>query len=85
MLVLGMVFNPRGAIFEMGRGFSPILPWRSDARAEIAAENAQKREPEIGELGIDRPFTPEEVIAIDRRLGILDEVVPKEGYGAARS
>ncbi|MCY3860362.1 MAG: ABC transporter permease [bacterium] len=85
LMVLGMVFNPRGAIFEMGRGFSPILPWRSDARAEIAAENAQKREPEIGELGLERPFTPEEVIAIDRRLGILDEVVPKEGYGTARS
>lgn len=85
LMALGMVFNPRGAIFEMGRGFSPILPWRSDARAEIAAENAQKREPEIGELGIERPFTPEEVIAIDRRLGILDEVVPKEGYGTSRS
>ena len=85
MLVLGMVFNPRGAIFEMGRGFSPILPWRSDARAEIAAENARKREPEIGELGIERPFTPEEVIAVDRRLGILDDVVPKEGYGTSRS
>ena len=85
MLVLGMVFNPRGAIFEMGRGFSPILPWRSDARAEIAAENAQKREPEIGELGMERPFTPEEVIAVDRRLGILDDVVPKEGYGTSRS
>jgi len=85
LMVLGMVFNPRGAIFEMGRGFSPLLPWRSDARAEIAAENAQKREPEIGELGIERPFTPEEVIAIDRRLGILDDVVPKEGYGSARS
>lgn len=85
LMVLGMVFNPRGAIFEMGRGFSPILPWRSDARAEIAAENAQKREPEIGELGVERPFTPEEVIAIDRRLGILDDVVPKDGYGAARS
>ncbi len=85
LMVLGMVFNPRGAIFEMGRGFSPILPWRGDARAEIAAENAQKREPEIGELGLERPFTPEEVIAIDRRLEILDEVVPKEGYGTARS
>jgi branched-chain amino acid transport system permease protein len=85
LMVLGMVFNPRGAIFEMGRGFSPILPWRSDARAEIAAENAQKREPEIGELGLERPFTSEEVIAIDRRLGILDDVVPKEGYGASRS
>ena len=85
LMVLGMVFNPRGAIFEMGRGFSPILPWRSDARAEIAAENAQKREPEIGELGLERPFTPEEVIAIDRRLEILDDVVPKEGYGAPRS
>jgi len=85
LMVLGMVFNPRGAIFEMGRGFSPILPWRSDARAEIAAENAQKREPEIGELGLERPFTPEEVIAIDRRLEILDDVVPKEGYGTSRS
>ncbi len=85
LMVLGMVFNPRGAIFEMGRGFSPILPWRKDARAEIAAENAQKREPEIGELGLERPFTPEEVIAIDRRLEILDDVVPKEGYGASRS
>lgn len=85
LMVLGMVFNPRGAIFEMGRGFAPILPWRSDARAEIAAENAQKREPEIGELGLERPFTPEEVIAIDRRLGILDDVVPKEGYGTSRS
>ena len=85
LMVLGMVFNPRGAIFEMGRGFSPILPWRSDARAEIAAENAQKREPEIGELGLERPFTPEEVIALDRRLEILDDVVPKDGYGAARS
>ena len=85
LMVLGMVFNPRGAIFEMGRGFSPILPWRSDARAEIAAENAQKREPEIGELGLERPFTPEEVIALDRRLEILDEVVPKEGYGTPRS
>ncbi len=85
LLVLGMVFNPRGAIVEMGRGFSPILPWRGDARAEIAAENAQKREPEIGELGLERPFTPEEVIAMDRRLGILDDVVPKEGYGTARS
>lgn len=85
LMVLGMVFNPRGAIFEMGRGFSPILPWRSDARAEIAAENAQKREPEIGELGLERPFTPEEVIAIDRRLDILDDVVPKEGYGTSRS
>ena len=85
LMVLGMVFNPRGAIFEMGRGFSPILPWRSDARAEIAAENAKKREPEIGELGLERPFTPEEVIAIDRRLEILDDVVPKEGYGTSRS
>lgn len=85
LLAIGMVFNPRGAIFEMGRGFSPILPWRSDARAEIAAENAQKREPEIGELGLERPFTPEEVIAIDRRLDILDDVVPKEGYGSYRS
>ncbi len=79
-LALGMVFNPRGALYEMGRGFAPILPWRKDARKEIAQENAQKADLEFGEMGLDRPFAPNEIIDLDRRLRITDFVVPEGGY-----
>ena len=82
LLALGMVINQRGAIYEMGRGFAPILPWRKDAREEIAKERAQKRDTEFGELGISRPFTANEAIALDRRLRIADEVTPPGGYGS---
>ena len=82
LLALGMVINQRGAIYEMGRGFAPILPWRKDAREEIAKERAQKRDTEFGELGISRPFTANEIIALDRRLRITDEVTPPGGYVA---
>ncbi len=85
LLVLAMVFNPRGLFFSFGKTFAPLLPWRSDARAEVRSEMASRREPEIGELGLERPFTADDVIAIDAKLGILEEVVPKEGYGIARS
>ena len=81
LLALGMVINQRGAIYEMGRGFAPILPWRKDAREEIAKERAQKRDTEFGEMGISRPFTANEVMALDRRLRITDEVTPPGGYG----
>ena len=87
LLAIGMVVNQRGAIFEMGKGFAPLLPWRSDARAELAAENATKREAEIGGLGLTEPFTSEAVIGLDRALGIVDDVTPSVGYhhGVARS
>ncbi len=71
---IGMVANPRGAAYETGRQNAWLLPWRPDARAERAATRAKRREPEIGELGIIRPFRPADVVAIDRRLGITDEV-----------
>ncbi len=74
MLAIGMVVNQRGAIFEMGRGFAPLLPWRSDAREDQSAERAAKREPEVGELGLSRPFTSDDVVGIDRRLGIAGDV-----------
>ena len=82
LLALGMVINQRGAIYEMGRGFSPILPWRKDAREEISREWAQKRDTEFGELGIARPFTANEIITLDRRLGITDQVTPPGGYSS---
>jgi branched-chain amino acid transport system permease protein len=80
MLAIGMVVNQRGAMYEMGRGFAPLLPWRKDAREELAAERAAKRPAEVGELGIDRPFTNEEAVELDRMLGIQDDVIPPEGY-----
>lgn len=80
LLAIGMVVNQRGAIFEMGKGFAPILPWRSDARAELAAENAKKREREVGGLGLDEPFTHEAVMALDTELHIVDDVTPATGY-----
>ncbi|MEZ5245604.1 MAG: ABC transporter permease [Acidimicrobiales bacterium] len=86
MLAIGMVVNQRGAIFEMGKGFAPLLPWRSDARAELAAEKASKREAEIGGLGLTEPFTSEAVVGLDAVLGIVDDVTPGAGYhhGVAR-
>lgn len=79
---IGMVVNQRGAAFETGRQNARYLPWRHDAKAEYAAEKAKKREPEIGELGLARPFTPADVVAIDRRLGIVDEVADGRRGGA---
>ena len=83
LLAIGMVVNQRGAIFEMGRGFAPILPWRSDARAELAAERASKKLPEIGGLGLSEPFTNEAVVGLDNALGIVDDVTPSGGYTRA--
>ncbi|GJM38269.1 MAG: hypothetical protein DHS20C19_16360 [Acidimicrobiales bacterium] len=80
LLAIGMVVNQRGAIFEMGKGFAPILPWRRDAREELAAENARKRVTEVGGLGLTEPFTSEAIIALDTQLGIVDDVTPTAGY-----
>ncbi|MDH4168966.1 MAG: ABC transporter permease [Acidimicrobiia bacterium] len=80
LLAIGMVVNQRGAIYEMGKGFAPLLPWRADAREEQADERASKRVPEIGELGLHRPFTSEDVVELDHRLGIVDDITPPTGY-----
>jgi hypothetical protein len=71
---IGMVVNQRGAAFAAGRQNARFLPWRRDAKAEWRATRASRREPEIGELGISQPFTTNRVLAIERRLGIVDDV-----------
>lgn len=85
LLAIGMVANQRGAIFEMGKGFAPLLPWRHDAREEAAEEKAAKREVEIGRFGLDEPFTPEAVAAIDHQLGVLDELSHAENVKPVRA
>jgi branched-chain amino acid transport system permease protein len=80
LMAIGLVFNQNGAVHDMGRGFAPLLPWRRDAREELAREKAQKREPEVGDLGIAQAFTNDAVVSLDRKLGILADVTPDGGY-----
>jgi branched-chain amino acid transport system permease protein len=71
---IGMVANPRGAAFAVGRNNARFLPWRRDAKQEWALAKAKKREPEIGELGLTEPFRPSDLLSIERKLGIVDQV-----------
>jgi len=51
-----------------------LLPWRHDARREYEELRAQNAEPEVGELGIVRPFDEADVLLVDRALGISNDV-----------
>ncbi len=72
LMAVAMVVNTRGAVTDMGRAFSPLLPWRHDARDQFRLEHATEREDEVGELGLGRPFTRDHVNDLDRQLGIVD-------------
>ena len=67
LAALGIIQNPSGAVVPIGEGFAPLLPWRKDAKAEADEMKAALAEPEVGELGIDRPFNEADVIILDRR------------------
>jgi hypothetical protein len=69
-------------VTAIGDAFAPYLPWRKDARNRSDAERARDAEPEIGELGISRPFTNEDVMYVERQLGVVDELAPN-GRGAS--
>jgi branched-chain amino acid transport system permease protein len=43
LAALGVGRNPEGAVVEIGAAFSPLLPWRHDAREAMRAERAMKR------------------------------------------
>jgi hypothetical protein len=74
LAVLGIIANPSGAVVPIGEGFARLLPWRHDARAEYEAQREADAEPEVGELGLERPFEEADVLLVDRALGISDEV-----------
>jgi branched-subunit amino acid ABC-type transport system permease component len=74
LAALGIIQNPSGAVVPIGEGFAPLLPWRKDAKAEAETLKAALAEPEVGELGIDRPFTEADVIVLDRGLAITNDV-----------
>lgn len=85
LAAIGMAFRPRGAATDMGERFAPLLPWRSDAREEKRLQKRAAMEAEVGELGLHRHFTPEDVIALDRTLGVVDDVAPADGYRGSYS
>jgi branched-chain amino acid transport system permease protein len=43
LAALGVGRNPEGAVVEIGAAFSPLLPWRRDAREQMRAERAMRR------------------------------------------
>ena len=82
LAVLGIIQNPSGAVVPIGEGFAPLLPWRKDAKAEAEEMKAALAEPEVGELGLDRPFTEADVILVDRGLGDHQRRPAADGAGA---
>jgi branched-chain amino acid transport system permease protein len=74
LTALGIIRNPSGAVVPIGDAFAPLLPWRKDAKARAAIDKARTALPEIGELGITRPFTTSDIVAIERELGVADDL-----------
>ncbi|MEZ5168792.1 MAG: hypothetical protein R2695_20770 [Acidimicrobiales bacterium] len=79
LAAISMAYRPQGAVFYAGRDLAGLLPWRADARAERAAARAARRadditRDELGDVGLDRPFTAAIVSGLDRRLGIADQL-----------
>ena len=74
LAVLGIIQNPSGAVVPIGEGFARLLPWRHDARREYEEMTAATAEPEVGELGLERPFEEADVLLVDRALGISNDV-----------
>jgi branched-chain amino acid transport system permease protein len=74
LAALGIIQNPSGAVVPIGEGFAPLLPWRKDAKADADELKAALADPEVGDLGLDRPFTEADVIILDRRLAITNDI-----------
>lgn len=81
LAVLSVIQSPSGAVVKIGESFAPYLPWRADARRDAAELKEANAETEVGELGLERPFTEADVLLVDRQLGISNDVprVPVAG------
>jgi branched-chain amino acid transport system permease protein len=74
LAALGIIQNPSGAVVPIGEAFAPLLPWRKDAKADADEMKAALADPEVGDLGLDRPFTEADVIILDRGLAITNDI-----------
>jgi branched-chain amino acid transport system permease protein len=86
LAALGIIQNPSGAVVAIGEGFAPLLPWRKDAKRDAELTKAANAEPEVGDLGLERPFTEADVLLVDRALGITNDVqrIPVRAANGAR-
>jgi branched-chain amino acid transport system permease protein len=74
LAALSIIQNPSGAVVPIGEGFARLLPWRHDARREYEEMTAASAEPEVGELGLARPFEEADVLLVDRALGVRNDL-----------
>jgi hypothetical protein len=74
LAAFGIIQNPSGAVVAIGEGFARLLPWRHDARRDYEEAKELNAEPEVGDLGLARPFTAPDVLLVDRELGISNDV-----------
>jgi hypothetical protein len=74
LAALGIIQNPSGAVVAIGDGFAPLFPWRKEAKARSDAEKKRLALPEVGELGLTRAFTTADIVAIERELGVTDDL-----------
>lgn len=77
LAVLSVIQSPSGAVVKIGESFAPYLPWREDARRDAAELKEATAEAEVGELGVERPFTEADVLLVDRALGVSNDL-PRE-------
>lgn len=87
LAALGVIRNPTGAVVAIGEAFARFLPWRHDAREDARRERERHAEPEVGEMGLTRPFAPDELLFVEQQLGAVDDLTPERrgaGVGAAR-
>ncbi len=82
---LGIIRNPSGVVVPIGEGFAPLLPWRKDAKAAADEVEAAFADPEVGDLGLDRPFTEAAVLILDRALAINNDVPRPTAAARSRS
>ncbi len=82
-MAVALVARPRGAVFDIGRSLSPLLPWRDVPRQPRRSGRVIDQTYEIGDLGLTTPFTEEAMIDLDRQLDIADIIRPAVAPDAA--
>ncbi len=66
--------NPNGIAGEIAKDFAPRLPWRTDARRARAVAQLKSDDVDPRRLGVDQPFTEENIRQIDDHLGVPGDI-----------
>jgi len=78
--------NPNGAVNDISTRVRAIVAKRSADREPVGpSANSFAQTIDLETLGLDRPFTVDDLAVIDRALGLDEEAVAIPRAGAARS